>query len=668
MDGETFDVGKGPESRLVGDGPQDPTGSLSSRVRLLETELARARADLARLDAVEVERQLLMRELEDLRTSRAWADQSAVEKRAADADSAESRESTHRTVSYRLGSAILSAGRSRAALVRLPATLVTLRREVVEQRRQRRKVNSLDASQVWYAEQTLKRATEAGVEQALAWLARQDMPRERRGELIVQVARDLIHRSPEVAFSLALEALHLQPSSTRARWVAFALFDLGFVAHPNRLLRVADLRQATPAELRKTDHIKSLRIEDRPAAQVRRSAAGVRASPKTLLLVANHSYPHHVTSQTLRDQATAVELGRRGWRTVIATEQAYHAGKERGPRIVEQTAHDQEFIRLAATDTAVGDYAALSAHAAHQLVLAIEKVRPSCVVATGDVIMAEAALQAARRCGAPFVHDVAEVRAPWKTPVRRELSDERSEALLALTAAVARQADQVVVRGRVLAEALQARGVPGELLRVLPDPELWPEAEPGARIASTWAELDGATVLGSLADEVSPSSGFLELVEALAEAGGELVAPALLVGGVLHQGDLIRDRLQHVWPSAKLVAPGRPSGAEIVALANALDVWIEPSPLTGYGGLSAPAQLQLPLRLGLPVVAPDLPAIRERLGVYRNAHFYRSHDFEGLREALAAALAAGRGAGVAASPVGFEWPGLYEAVLQGDGS
>jgi hypothetical protein len=640
-------------------------GDLGRRVRLLEGELAQARGELARLSAVDVERQLLLRELEDLRTSKAWSDRSAVERRAADADLLDMRETVSRTVSFRLGAAILAATRSPAALFRLPAALIALRREVISRRRQRLKVNASDASQVWYAEQTLQRVSDAGADQALAWLGRQDLPRERRGELIVQVARSLVHSAPETAFRLAMEALDLEPASARARWVAFALFDFGFVNYPNKLLRVADLRAATPAELKKTDHIKSLRLEGRPAMAVRRSAAAVRPEPRTLLLVANHSMPHHVTAQTLRDHATAAELGRRGWRVVIATERAYLAGKERGAHIIEQNSHEQDFIRLAATGSAVGDYAAIAAHSAHQLVQAIERLRPSCVVATGDVIMAEAAVQAARRCGVGFIYDVGEVRGPWKTPARRELSPERAEALLQLMGAVARQADCTIVRTGTLCDVFRAQGVPAERLRHLPDPDLWPAPATTTDDLRQAFEIAAGVVLGSISDEVSPTSGHVELIQALGRARASLPDATLMFSGALHQGDMIRDRHQQAWPDSRLVLCDRVAPKALADHAAAVDIWVEPPPLTRCNAFAAPVQLQLPMRLGRPVVAPDTAALREQLQGYAAAFFYDPSSFEGLGAALAAAAALPEVAPTGPAQPNRDWTQAYLTIVQG---
>ena len=200
-------------------------------------------------------------------------------------------------------------------------------------------------------------------------------------------------------------------------------------------------------------------------------------------------------------------------------------------------------------------------------------------------------------------------------------------AVEAGTARAVEVADAVVTITRALAEEVRARFAPAGPVEVIPD-----AADPGVFREVTEPGAARAVYLGQL----MPWKGVEVLLRALARVPN---LPALVIGG--RDGrDSRRDELQRL--AATLGLEGRvewagwlPPGEAWKRLRRG-DVGVVPTRAGGTQELStSPLKLFEYLACGLPVVASDLPALREVVRDGENGLLFT----EGDPAALAAALA-----------------------------
>jgi hypothetical protein len=96
-----------------------------------------------------------------------------------------------------------------------------------------------------------------------------------------------------------------------------------------------------------------------------------------------------------------------------------------------------------------------------------------------------------------------------------------------------------------------------------------------------------------------------------------------------------------------------------------MDLWVEPPPLTDYGSLTTPVQLELAKHLGARILAPDLPVFRERLEHYAKAAFYAPDSAGMFGEALGEALSRPMDSEEPAHWDRTPWAQQFEAALTG---
>ncbi len=181
-------------------------------------------------------------------------------------------------------------------------------------------------------------------------------------------------------------------------------------------------------------------------------------------------------------------------------------------------------------------------------------------------------------------------------------------------------------------------------------------AEAGARMG--WGARPAILAIGG----IEPRKGSRTLLEAFARARAALGPGALLAiaGGetlfdyadyrAAWEGDAARLGLRvHRGPApaagADVAVLGPVADAEMPTLYRAADAFAFPSEREGFGLVVLEAQAA-----GLPVVASDLPVLREFLSPGEDCLMVPAGDAAALAEALVAATAARPGAGAARSP------------------
>ncbi|MDR3068073.1 MAG: glycosyltransferase [Cellulomonas sp.] len=251
----------------------------------------------------------------------------------------------------------------------------------------------------------------------------------------------------------------------------------------------------------------------------------------------------------------------------------------------------------------------------------------------------------ATRLGVPWVYEVRGLledtwAASFPTPAARQAaSGSQRRALARLREAeVAAAADHVVVLGTTVRDCLVARGVPATRISVIPnavdDALLTRDVDPAAARGRLGLAADGFWVgtVSSLVDY----EGVATLLEAVAtlRAQGTDVRVAVVGDGVARPA-LVRQAAA-LGLGAAAVLPGRVDADQAETWYQALDAFVVPRQDTAVTRAVVPLKPMQAMALRRPVVASDLPALREIVGDPGAGLMVRPDDPDALAAALAA--------------------------------
>lgn len=239
----------------------------------------------------------------------------------------------------------------------------------------------------------------------------------------------------------------------------------------------------------------------------------------------------------------------------------------------------------------------------------VTQIRPDVVHAHHPAYVGRAARKVARRRGLPLVYEVRCFNGDYDLDARNPYVLARGHAQNRLELALARSADQVVTISDGLAARLVDGGVPQAKVTVVRN----------AVDTSLWTPLDRTTEPGVLrvgyATTFEAMEGLDNLVEAAALARGPLADRGLRLSVVLagagrdwdRISDLVRDR--GLGDTVSL--PGFLRLPELRALYAGLDLFVVPRRAAAVATDTTPLKPLEALAAGLPVLATDLPALRE---------------------------------------------------------
>jgi glycosyltransferase involved in cell wall biosynthesis len=269
------------------------------------------------------------------------------------------------------------------------------------------------------------------------------------------------------------------------------------------------------------------------------------------------------------------------------------------------------------------------------------------VVFTRDLGIASALLRWPRKRRQPLVYE-SHGYAPVVSGLLPEMLSTASRGTFALSALgkagrlarrerhVWREAEGYVTITAALARELQERNGDVRDVHVVPD---------GARVNTTAAfdwigpragSTDGAAALAVYAGHLYPWKGVDVLIEALAQA------PSLrgrIVGGHAAEPDLgrLQTRAQQLGLAGRVEFTGFQPPAAVAGSLRDADVLVLPNKATTVSArYTSPLKLFEYLAAGRPIVASDLPALREVLRDNENARLVPPDDPRALAEAMLA--------------------------------
>ncbi|MCL2424539.1 MAG: glycosyltransferase family 4 protein [Micrococcales bacterium] len=251
------------------------------------------------------------------------------------------------------------------------------------------------------------------------------------------------------------------------------------------------------------------------------------------------------------------------------------------------------------------------------------------------------AQRVAATLGVPWVYEVRGLledtwAASFPTAQARHAAQgsQRHRLARAREAQMAAAADHVVVLGETVRDSLVDRGVPAHRITVIGNgvDDALVTCTTSARDARAALGLDPGGywvgTVGSLVDY----EGVDVLLEAVAELGGHGGVRLAVVGDGVARPALVR---RAAALGLDVVMPGRVSPRDAVTWYKALDVFVVPRRDTAVTAAVVPLKPMAAMALGRPVVASDLPALREIVGDVNAGLMVRPEDPHDLAQALA---------------------------------
>ncbi|GAA2008914.1 hypothetical protein GCM10009799_40870 [Nocardiopsis rhodophaea] len=266
------------------------------------------------------------------------------------------------------------------------------------------------------------------------------------------------------------------------------------------------------------------------------------------------------------------------------------------------------------------------------------RLRPTALHAASDHRNGSVALDVGARLGIPVVYEVrglAEEASPSTAGAGAE-GGERHRLAVQRAAEVMRAADAVVTPSRTMREEIVARGVAPDRIVLAPhsvDPALLDTAPDGAGFRREHGIAPEEFVVGSVSRLV-PDEGFDVLVEAAALLRDMGVAVRVLLVGDGTARPRLLSLVEELGLQDACVLPGRVGPGDAQRAYAALDVFVVPREDTQACRLATPLEPVEAMALGRPVVASDLPALRELLGGGDAGVMVPPGDAETLAKAL----------------------------------
>ncbi|MBB4931012.1 glycosyltransferase involved in cell wall biosynthesis [Lipingzhangella halophila] len=266
------------------------------------------------------------------------------------------------------------------------------------------------------------------------------------------------------------------------------------------------------------------------------------------------------------------------------------------------------------------------------------RLRPAVLHAASDHRNGSVAMAVGARLGLPVVYEVRGfLEETWLSAADpRAEGSERHRLVVEREAAVMRGADAVVTLAGTMREEIVARGADPERVVLAPnavDPHLLDTQPDGAGFRRAHGIGDDEFVVGSVSS-LMPYEGFATLVDAAALLRESGIRVRVLLVGDGADRDALVTRVAGHGLSDVCVLPGRVPPEEALRAQAALDVFVAPRADERVCRLVTPLKPVEAMALGVPVVASDLPALRELLADGEAGRMVPPGDAAALAEAL----------------------------------
>ncbi|ASU86090.1 glycosyltransferase WbuB [Nocardiopsis gilva YIM 90087] len=266
------------------------------------------------------------------------------------------------------------------------------------------------------------------------------------------------------------------------------------------------------------------------------------------------------------------------------------------------------------------------------------RLRPAALHAAADHRSGSVALDVGARLGVPVVYEVRGFleEASLSTAEPGAEGSEHHRLVVQRESEVMRAADAVVAPSQTIREEIVARGVAPERVVLAPhpvDPALLDAAPDGAGFRREYGIGPEEFVVGAVSS-IAPDEGFDMLIEAAALLRDMGVAVRVLLVGDGTARPRLLSLVEELGLEDTCVLPGRIGPEDARRAHAALDVFAVPRQDMRACRLTTPLEPVEAMALGRPVVASDLPALRELLAGGEAGVMVPPGDAETLAKAL----------------------------------
>jgi glycosyltransferase involved in cell wall biosynthesis/SAM-dependent methyltransferase len=596
-----------------------------------QRRIAENKAQLAKIAALE---QRIERDAELMARKQAGLEMSAM--------------AVRKTLSFQLGNLLINGFKSPRNFVRLPGALLALRGEAKTRRQSRREKGGVaDETFTGTSEKgkpvevkfdtVLDLFNAGGVPAVTAFLADKNLKPAAAATLFTQLARHLQSVVPAKAAEAAREANNLDPQPYRAKWLAFRLFEAGFVVEPGELLAglTGTTGELSVSEQRRAEEIGALTRLRKAFPQPEQIASpSYSPVPNSLLYVAASALPYHTSGYTIRTHELVRAMVASGLDVTVLTRPGYPWDRpdSKGEPQNEQTVVDG-VPYLHRTDPSQAIPLDVYFDEAARAIAAVAKEKRVAVIhAASNHVNALPAMLAARSLGIPFVY---EMRGVWELSRASKLLDyetsERFQIGIDLEAFVAKNADRVYVISHALGSYIETWGVDAARIALLPNcvnPDTIRKTESAQ--ADKIAEVFTVGYAGAMVGY----EGLDVLVEAIAllKARGQRVDARLIGDGDMRPAleSLVAER--GLGDQIEFLGKLAPPKARLqLAVTNAVAI---PRKAHHVCEIVPPIKLVEAMALGMPVVVPNLPVFCEEVRDDDTGVLFKAGDAADLANAI----------------------------------
>jgi glycosyltransferase involved in cell wall biosynthesis len=413
-------------------------------------------------DSVQAQTQHHIRQLESYQSTMAGLEEKIIAAR--------------NTYSYKLGYLLTHCTKPLSNLLKLPGAIHSLYKENKVRRKATGQIADIkpDAKSFEKVLEAYNQGKLPAVKERINTL---NLKPHRQADLYSALARHLQSYNQVDAAEAARSAYGLDPQPSRAKWLAFHLYDSGAIAEPKRLLDgLPKTLHMSFSEIKRAEEIRSFArlCQTKPALDERRALV-YEPLANSLLYVAAASLPYSKTKYANRTQELLNAIVRSGIHVKVMTRPGYPwdlSGIKEKPSGNVTEVEGIKYIHAAhpSQDLPIDIYLTEAANTIEKLA---KEQRVCAIQATSTYENAFPALMAARRLGIPFHYEIRGL-GDLTSETRDSYYDnaERFKLRLDFEALVANNSDMVYSMSHKLTDYIKRElGVPATAIKGLPKSE-----------------------------------------------------------------------------------------------------------------------------------------------------------------------------------------------------
>lgn len=349
----------------------------------------------------------------------------------------------------------------------------------------------------------------------------------------------------------------------------------------------------------------------------------VRSKEDSVLFLATNSLPYTGSGYAQRTQSVLSSLVRRGWRVSAATRVHYPLNIGKISSALKDNVGVVEYERLLPRKPR-HDMMGRIQQQADELYNKVVRERPAILHTTTDFSNALAVKAVAEVTGIPWVYEVrGQLADTWLSTRPSECKEsERYRLFMEREASVAKAADHVFTLGKAMKDNLIRAGVDENKISLLPNGigETFVEAPVCRDTARQELSLAQNAFYVGTVSSIVPYEGLSTVVEAIARLSSEFPHVFLLiVGDGTERENLIR-LAENLGITERCVFPGRVSREQAHLYFASLDAFVVPRVDSVVTRSVTPLKPVEAMACNVPVLASDLPALRELIVDGENGH------------------------------------------------